>query len=231
MEILPGNEKRFLAPLSIRKIPMVGEKTYQILSGMGVELIRTVQEMPLEKMEQLLGQNGKVIWNKANGIDDNEIIPYSERKSISKEQTFEKDTIDTNNIKAILVSMAEDLAYQLRCEKKLTSCVTVKIRYSDFSTYTLQMKLPYTSLDHVLMQKVKELFDKLYQNRMLIRLIGVRFSHLVEGNYQYKLFEDNAAQLELHAALDNIRQRFGKDAVFRAIGMGKKRDDFNPFKG
>jgi DNA polymerase-4 len=229
--ILKGTEKEFLAPLSIKKIPMVGDKTYQLLRDMGVMWIRTLQDMPIELMEQVLGQNGPVIWRKANGIDNSPVEPYSERKSISSEQTFEKDTIDVKAIKEILISMAEKLAFQLRTEEKLTACVTVKIRYSDFNTYTMQAKLPYTSLDHTLIEKVKELFDKLYQKRMLIRLIGIRFSHLVQGSYQFNMFEDTTEQIKLYQAMDAIRNKFGKNAISRAVGIDVKHNDFNPFNG
>ena len=230
-EIPFGTEKSFLAPLSIRKIPMVGEKTYMLLRNMGIEKINTIQEMPMELMEQVLGQNGVVIWKKANGIDNSPVEQYNERKSISTECTFEKDTIDVKNLQSIFVSMTEKLCYQLRDEEKLTSCVTVKIRYADFNTYTMQARIPYTSLDHVLMEKVKELFEKLFQKRMLIRLIGIRFSHLVQGNYQFDLFDDTAEQLQLYQAMDKLRKRFGMEAVQRAAGMDIKKRDFNPFNG
>lgn len=224
-----GLEKSFLAPLSIKKIPMVGDKTYQLLRDMGVVWIRTLQEMPVELMEQVLGQNGGVIWRKANGIDNSPVEQYSERKSISTEQTFERDTIDVKALKETLVSMTEKLAYQLRSEGKLTACVTVKIRYSDFNTFTQQMKIPYTSLDHTLIERVKELFDKLHQKRMLIRLIGIRFSHLVQGHYQFNLFEDTSEQINLYEAMDKIRQRFGSAAITRAVGLDKRHSNFNPF--
>ncbi len=230
-EIPFGTEKDFLAPLSVKKIPMVGDKTYQLLRSMGVMWIRTLQEMPIELMEQVLGQNGVVIWKKANGIDNSPIEPYTEQKSMSTEQTFERDTIDVKALKAVLVGMTEKLAYQLRSQEKLTACVTVKIRYSDFNTYTQQMRIPYTSLDHVLIEKVQELFDKLYQKRMLIRLIGIKFSHLVQGSYQYNLFDDTEEQLQLLNAMDRIRKRFGKDSVLRAVGLGMRHNDFNPFNG
>jgi len=231
-EIPLGTEKDFLAPLCINKIPMVGDKTYQLLRGMGLQWIRTVQEMPIELMEQVLGQNGIVIWKKANAIDNSPVEPYSERKSISTERTFDKDTIDVKQLKSILLSMAEKLAYQLRAEEKLTACVTVKIRYSDFNTYTMQARIPYTSLDHTLIEKVKELFDKLYQKRMLIRLIGVRFSHLIQGSYQYNLFEDCSEQLLLYQAMDKMRKRFGDEGIIkRAAGMDVRHHDFNPFSG
>ncbi len=230
-EIPTGTERGFLAPLSIKKIPMVGDKTYMLLRDMGVEKIHTLQEMPVELMEQVLGINGRVIWRKANGIDNSPVEQYSERKSISTERTFDKDTIDVKALKFLLVSMTEKLAFQLRSEGKLTSCVMVKIRYSDFNTYTVQARLGYTSLDHVIIEKVKELFDKLYQKRMLIRLIGIRFSGLVQGNYQYNLFEDNAEQLQLYGAMDKMRLRYGEDAVKRASGLEIKLRNFNPFKG
>jgi DNA polymerase IV len=230
-EIPFGTEKIFLAPLSIRKIPMVGDKTYQLLRGMGIQQIRTLQEMPCELMQQVLGENGALIWRKANGIDNSPIIPYSERKSISTERTFEKDTIDVRALKSLLIGMTEKLAYQLRDEGKLTSCVTIKIRYSDFNTYTMQARIPYTSLDHVLIEKINGLFDKLYQKRMLIRLIGIRFSHLVYGGYQYNMFEDTLEQIHLYQAMDSIRKRFGNDAVSRAAGSNYTPNKVNALNG
>lgn len=226
-----GDEKSFLAPLSVKKIPMVGDKTYHLLRGMGIEKIKTVQEMPVELMQQVLGENGVVIWKKANGIDTSPVEQYNERKSISTESTFDKDTIDVAQLKRMLVSMTEKLSYQLRSEEKLTSCVTVKIRYSDFNTYTTQARIAYTALDNTLIDKVNELFDKLYQKRMLIRLIGVRFSHLIQGTYQFDLFDDMTEHIQLYQAMDKMRKRFGTDAVIRAAGIGLKQNDFNPFNG
>jgi DNA polymerase-4 len=226
-----GEEKDFLAPLSIKKIPMVGDKTYQLLRNMGVERIKTMQEMPVQMMEQVLGENGKVIWRKANGIDNSPVEPYSERKSISTECTFDKDTIDITYLNAVLLSMTEKLGFQLRSEQKLTSCVTVKIRYSDFNTYTMQARISYTALDHVLLEKIKELFTKLYQKRMLIRMIGIRFSHLVHGTYQIDMFNDTIEHLQLYQAMDKLQRRFGKNAVQRAAGLDIKMHDFNPFNG
>ncbi len=228
-EIIYGTEKTFLAPLSIKKIPMVGDKTYSLLRSMGIEKVRTVQEMPIELMQQVLGENGSVIWKKANGIDNSPVEQYSERKSISTETTFEKDTINVAYLNAVLTSMTEHLTFQLRSEEKLTGCVTVKIRYSDFNTYTMQARVPYTAMDHVLMERVKELFDKLYQKRMLIRLVGVRFSHLIQGTYQFDLFDDATEQVALYAAMDKLRKRYGKDAVQRAAGFGITHNEFNPF--
>jgi DNA polymerase-4 len=233
IQVLKGTEKNFLAPLSIRKIPMVGEKTYQTLRNLGVKEIRTLQEMPLELLKRTFGENGEMIWRKANGIDDSPVVPYHERKSISTERTFDKDTIDVVKLRGLLIAMAENLAYQLRKGDKLTSCVTVKVRYSDFQTQTLQCRIPYTSADHLLIPKVLELFEKLYQRRVLVRLIGVRFSHLVSGGYQINLFDDTEERIGLYQAMDKIRHMFGDRAVVKAAGINAHsigRMD-NPFDG
>ncbi len=184
-------------------------------------------------MQRVLGAQGKVIWKRANGVDDSPVIPFSERKSISNERTFDRDTIDVHRLKGILIAMTENLAYQLRRGEKLTACVTVKIRYADFNTYSKQMRIPYTSADHLLIPKVLGLFKALYNKRMLVRLIGVRFSHLVTGNYQINLFEDTEEALNLYQALDHIRNRYGDRSVIRASAMGAKTIGrmYNPFNG
>ena len=228
-----GTEKPFLAPLSIKKIPMVGEKTYQTLRSLGIREVRTIQEMPVDAMKYALGKDGVTIWKRSNGIDDTPVIAFSERKSISTERTFDRDTIDILMLKNILTAMTENLAYQLRRGNKLTACITVKLRFSDFNTYTKQLKIPYTSADHILIPKILELFNKLYQKRLLVRLIGIRFSHLVGGNYQINLFEDSERQLNLYKALDHIRERYGDRSVIRAVSMGAKTIGRiqNPFNG
>lgn len=226
-----GFEKSFLAPLSVKKIPMIGEKTYHLLRTMGVEKVYTLQQMPMELMAKAFGENGISIWRKANGEDDSPVVPYNERKSLSSEETFESDTIDVAMIKSLLIKMTEKLAYQLRASNKLTACVTVKIRYSNFDTHTTQCRVAYTASDHLLIPKVKELFDKLYERRMLIRLVGVRFSHLVGGGQQINLFEDSEEIIRLYQAMDKMRQRFGADKVGRAVALGIHTRQFNPFKG
>lgn len=231
MQVMQGTEKPFLAPLSIKKIPMVGDKTYRQLCNLGVKRIQTLQEMPLEVMEHTFGKNGTVIWKKANGIDHSPVVQYQERKSVSTERTFDKDTIDIHKLKGILTAMAENLIFQLRRGNKVTACITVKIRYSDFQTYTLQKRIPYSASDHVILPIVEELFNQLYNRRMLVRLIGVRYSHLVEGGHQIGLFEDDKV-INLYQAMDQIRDKYGDRAVMRASGMGAKTiSRFNPFKG
>jgi DNA polymerase-4 len=228
-----GFEKSFLAPLSIRKIPSVGDKTYQILRNLGVDKVKVIQEMPLEMMISVLGANGKTIWKRANGIDNPPIIAFHERKSLSTERTFNKDTIDMKKLKETIFAMAENLAYQLRKGDKLTGTISVKIRYSDFNTYSKQIKIPYTSADHIIIPTVLELFEKLYQRRLLIRLVGVKVSDIVSGNYQINLFDDNVQMLNLYNAMDNIRNKYGELSVMRAAAMGAKSIGrfSNPFNG
>ncbi|WP_224487728.1 DNA polymerase IV [Robertkochia flava] len=228
-----GFEKPFLAPLSIRKIPMVGDKTYQTLRNLGLKQVKTIQEMPRDMMHSVLGMNGVTIWDRANGIDTSPVIPFNERKSISTERTFDRDTIDVVRLRGILMAMTENLAFQLRRGDKLTACVAVKIRYSDFNTYSRQLRIPYTSADHVLIPSILDLFEKLYNRRLLVRLIGVRFSHLVGGNYQIDLFDDTQERLSLYDAMDKIRERFGERSVLRASAMDAKTIGrmYNPFNG
>lgn len=217
-EVPNGKVKSFLDPLPISKIPMIGEKTFHLLRSMGVATIGTLGQIPPEMMEKVLGKNGIEIWKKANGIDSTPVIPYWEQKSISAERTFDTDTTDLRLLNSTLVGMVEKIAYELRKEERLTSCITVKIRYSNFDTHTLQQRIPYTSFDHKLLSLAKSLFQRLYQRRMLIRLIGVKFSHLVRGTPQLNLFEDTPEMVRLYQEIDRMRKRYGKDAVVRAIG-------------
>lgn len=219
IEVQKGTVLPFLDPLSIRKIPMIGTKTYQVLRSMGIATIFTLRNIPIEMLENLMGKNGIDIWKKANGIDSTPVVSYSERKSISTEHTFDKDTTDLARLNQLIVSMVEKTAFELRKQEKLTSCVTMKIRYSNFDTHTLQKRIPYTSFDHVLADIAKELFARLYQRRMLIRLIGVRLSHLVRGVQQLDMFDDTPEKVSLYLAMDKLRKRFGSDAVRRASGV------------
>ncbi|HJT72382.1 MAG TPA: DNA polymerase IV [Chitinophaga sp.] len=227
MEIFFGEEKSFLAPMPVEKLPMVGKETAAQLRRRGVETIKTLSEVPITLLEAWLGKNGISLWNKANGLDDSPVIPYHEQKSISTENTFHTDTIDMKFMHAELVRMTEKIAFELRQQNKLTGCVTVKIRYSDFETVTKQMTIPYSSSDHILLEKVKELFHKLYDRRLLVRLIGVRFSHLVHGNHQISLFDDTQEMISLYQAIDNIKNRFGWQYLMKGtntIPPGKKQE-------
>ena len=232
--ISAGTEKDFLAPLGVEKIPMIGKQTASFLHDMGVRTVQTLRDMPVQFLISAFGKNGLSLWRKAHADDASPVVPYNEQKSISTETTFESDTIDVKRLKSVLVAMVEKLAFSLRQQRKLTSCVTVKIRYSNFDTESRQVHIPYTASDHVLLRTAHELFDKLYNRRMLIRLVGVRLSALVHGNYQISLFDDTAENINLYQSIDWIKSRYGVEKVVRAAGMDNKRKlrlHLNTFKG
>jgi DNA polymerase-4 len=215
-----GKEKLFLAPLSVSKIPGVGDETNKRLSYMGVRNIDTLSRIPVKLLEREFGKSGRSLWEKANAIDHTPVIPYHEQKSISKERTFTEDTLDLKMIRNMMLDMTDKLAFELRADQKLTGCIAVKIRYADFNTFTKQRRISYSASDNVLAKIVLELFDQLYERRQLIRLIGVKFTDLVHGSYQIDLFEDTIEQLSLLTQMDRIRRRFGADAIMRACGLG-----------
>jgi DNA polymerase-4 len=219
IEIPFGNEKSFLAPLSIAKIPGIGKQTAILLLKMGVETVKVLSDIPVEMMQNLLGKNGSELWRRANGIDETPVVPFHEQKSISTENTFGQDTIDLNFLHAQMMRMTERIAFDLRKQNKLTGCVTVKLRYSNFDTFTKQKTIPYTNADHVLFKTAKELFEKLYDRRMLIRMLGIRFTNLIPGNYQINLFQDTQEMIKLYQAIDSVKRRFGEGMVVRGGGF------------
>jgi DNA polymerase IV len=230
-QVLPGEEKSFLAPMTVGKIPMIGAVTAQTLRNMGIVHVGTLSQMPLKVLERTFGKSGVMLWERANGIDLRPVVPYSEQKSLSKEITFEQDTTDVTLLRRILGSLTEQLAYDLRKLGQCTSCITVKLRYSNFDTHTRQISIPASASDHRLIPAVHELFEKLYDRRLLIRLIGVRFSKLLQGQEQLSLFDDGARLVPLYGAMDNLRNRYGDFSVLRASGLmerGERRNALGP---
>jgi DNA polymerase-4 len=227
-----GFEREFLSPLPVGRIPMVGDKMQQTLLNMGVRRVDTLQKMSPELLQSVFGDFGLKLWKKVNVEDDTPVIPYSERKSLSTERTFERDTIDVVKLRGLITAMTENLAFQLRRGNKLTACITVKVRYADFNTHTLQRRIPYTTSDHVLIPAALELFDRLYNRRLRVRLIGVRMSHLVGGGQQMQLFDEQERIMGLYTAMDKMKKRYGDRAVVRAVGLKARTIGRpNPFDG
>lgn len=198
---------------------MVGPKSYQLLRSMGVSTIQTLSTIPPQMMKSLMGKMGLEILRRANGIDLSPVVPYSEEKSISSERTFETDTIDIRMMEQIIIGMVEKLAFKLRKHQKLASIVTIKIRYANYDTQTQQKKITYTSFDHVLIDTARTLFNKLYERRMLIRLIGVKLGGLISGVQQLDLFEKNEKMIKLYLQMDKIKLRYGSNSVHRASSI------------
>ena len=219
---VPGKHvSAFLAPMPVRNIPLVGKQLALDLAYMGVRRVKTLRGIPRPLLQQAFGKQGNMLYRRSRGEDDAPVVPFTDRKSISTEQTFATDTIDIAQLKSLLTAMTEKLAFKLRASGKLTACVTVKIRYTDFETVSKQAKIPYTASDEVLIDKVIHLFDKLYTKRVRLRLVGVKFSHLVPGHQQIQLFQSIPRQVELYQALDRIKGKYGSGSIQRASGIGK----------
>ena len=223
IQVLPGMEQEFLAPLKVNKIPGVGEHTYQAMQEMGIVTIRDLSEQAIELLERHFGKYGAELWSKARGIHHAEVIPYHEAKSISTENTFEENKTDMEFLMAELVRMTERVAYELRQDNKTAGCVAVKIRYPDFETTSKQMTIPYTFYDDELISKAKELFHALYRKGQPIRLMGVRLSELTSEAIQTNLFEDTGKKTQLYKAIDEVKDRYGTGAVVKAGGQKAER--------
>ncbi|MDB5141435.1 MAG: dinB [Mucilaginibacter sp.] len=224
-----GSEMQFLAPLPISAIPGLGESTASKIYAYGIEKIGDLQRVELRFLETVFGKAGRWIWEKARGIDHGEIVPYSDRKSISTECTFHTNVADQRTLESTLVSMTEELSSKLRRENKLASCLAIKVRYANFETHTQQENIPLTAAEHILIPGIKNLLKKAWNSHRPVRLIGVRLSQLATGSYQINLFEDNEQQIRLYQAMDQINFKFGDKTVCRAAGMEIGTRNFNPF--
>jgi DNA polymerase-4 len=218
-----GQEQIFLAPLPVHKIPQIGLKTTEILNKMGVQTVEMLRKIPVQYLINLLGKQGKMIYERARGIDATPVMAYQEQKSISTEETFTKDSTDMQYMYGELARMCERVAYELRSQNKLCACITVKLRYSNFDTYTKQISIPYTANTNTIQQAVRNIFDKLYDRRILVRLIGVRLSSLVQGSYQISIFDDTQEHINLYQAIDTIKKQYGSGMLMSGRSIANKK--------
>jgi len=219
LHIAFGREKEFLASLKVNKIPGVGEHMYQALRELGIETIADLAMQPIELLENRFGKYGGDLWNKAHGIHHSEVVPYYEAKSISTESTFEENITDIDRLMTELVGMTERVAYELRQDNKMTGCIAVKIRYPDFETTSRQTTIAYTFYDDELIPKAKDLFHKLWRRGQPVRLLGVRLSELTDEAVQTNLFSDVEKKTELYKAIDDVKNRFGRDSLTKGGGL------------
>ena len=223
LEIPHGKEIEFLWPLGIEKINGVGKQTEQQLKTFGIYTIEDIAKTPVEVMERIGGKWGESLWHKAHGRGSADITTDWEQKSMSHENTFDTDYTDLSFLHKELVRLTEKTAYSLREDEKMTGCVTVKIRYSDFETTSCQETIDYTALDDTLIAKVKDLFTKNWLKGRPVRLLGVRFSHLIPITMQMSLFDKNVEKLNLYKAVDDIKERFGNKLVTKAVTIKKEK--------
>ena len=147
LQIPFGKEKEFLAPMPVNKIPGVGDHTYESLKAMGIFAIKDISERKIEELEERLGKWGVDLWNKSQGIHNGEVSQYHEAKSVSTENTFDENKIDTIFLMSELVRLTEKIAFELRQDGKVAGCIAVKIRYPDFETTSRQTTIPFTCAD------------------------------------------------------------------------------------
>ena len=223
IEVPPGSEAAFLAPLAVRKLPGVGKKTEQVLTGLGIRTVGQLAGMPLTALKARFGVFGEMLYRHANGLDNSPVTPPGEAKSISRETTFEEDTHDITFLSATMRYLAEKVGADLRARGKQAKCLSIKVRYSDFTTITRQRTLPQlTNLDQMIFQNGNDLLQKaVADNRLAIRLIGIGVSNLSEPGLQLSLAVSTDQRLEkLNRAIDRIRDKYG----FGAIQTGRTMD-------
>ncbi len=223
--IQPGKEKDFLAPLTVNKIPGVGDASFQVLKAMGIATIGDILKFSIEDLEQQLGKWGIDLWNKAQGIHFGEVHEYHEAKSVSTENTFHENTDDMDFLLSELVRMTEKVAFELRQDEKLAGCIAVKIRYPDFETTSKQVSIDYTFRDDELIAVAKDLFNKLYRKGKPVRLLGVRLSELTNHAMQANLFDDAEKKSNLYKAIDSVKNKYGRNSLIKARTIRKQENE------
>lgn len=216
IEVPRGEERAFLAPLAVGKLPGVGDKAEQILTRLGIETIAQLSQMRVDALKSRFGVFGEVLHRRSNGIDDSKVEPPGAVKSISRETTFEKDTRNRPFLKASLRYLAEKVGADLRRQEKQAGCVTVKVRYADFTTITRSHTLPHPSdSDETIFSTGAELLERaLSPEKQPVRLIGIGVSNLVEPGGQLSLLESPSQRLaQLNRTIDRIRDRYGFTAI------------------
>lgn len=218
----PGGEKDFLAPLPIEKIPGIGKATFPMLRSRGFSIVGDIAKASPDYLSALLGKFGTELWEKANGKGNDILVTEHERKSISKETTFDKDLVSKTKIEEILFELVSKACQLLRNENWQTSTISIKLRYTDFVTLTRAKTVEPTDDDKVVFEVAKDLFEKSFTRRVGIRLIGIHLSKLNHYTEQCILFEDNeTVRKRMLRAVMKIRDKYG----FDAIRIGKTETD------
>jgi DNA polymerase-4 len=216
LEVAAGEERSFLAPLPIGELPGVGKKAERILHGLGIKTIGELSDLPLSAIKSHFGATGEVLWRYANGIDDRKVAPPGAAKSISRETTFGQDTRDLSLLKAALRYLGERVGGELRQRGKHARCVTLKLRYADFTTITHRHTLRQGSdSDQTIFDTgVKLLKKALSQQKQRVRLIGIGVSSLTEPVSQLNMFDSSTLRMgQLDKTIDRIRKKYGFSAI------------------
>ncbi len=220
LEVAAGEERSFLAPLPVAKLPGIGKKAERILNGLGINTIGQLSNMPLSALKSHFGVSGELLCRYASGIDDSKVEPPGAAKSISRETTFGQDTRDRSLLKATLGYLSERVGAELRQKGRQAGCVTLKLRYADFTTITRRHSLVKAiDADQIIFDTGLKLLNRaLSQERQPVRLIGIGVSSLTEPGRQLDMLDSSEQRLErLNKAIDRIRKKYG----FTAIKTGR----------
>lgn len=216
LEITPGEERHFLSPLPVAKLPGVGKKTEQVLKEMGISRLGELASLPLDTIKKRFGKSGIVIHSYASGIDGRKVEAPSESKSINSQTTFARDTSDHHFLEASLHHLCEQVSAELRYLNKQARCITLKLRYADFKTITRQVTLQEASnVNQVIFTTALQLLSQaLGQEEKPMRLIGIKVSSLSGEEKQLYMFDTKNEKLgHLDKAIDEIRKRYGSTAI------------------
>ena len=220
IEVAEGEERSFLSPLPVTRMPGVGKKTERILKGLGINTIEILANTPVSLLKSHFGMSGELLHNHSSGIDHRKVELPGGARSISRETTFGKDTGDRSLLKATLRYLSERVGSELRQQGNQARCITLKLRYADFTTITRSRTLRQASdADQTIADIGLELMEKaLAQGKQPVRLIGIGVSNLVEAGRQLAMLDSTAQGLEsLNRAIDRIRNKYG----FTAIQTGR----------
>ena len=212
-----GGEESFLAPMQIRAMPGIGEVTEKTLYEYGMHLIGQIAQTPIQLLQKLFGKTGKTLHEHAHGIDHSSVIPSRPQKSISRETTFTTDTYEVDKVIATLHILSTDLAEELRSHSVMAGKITVKLRYSDFTTFTKGFTISYTSITQDIYKIAEKLLRSLWTRRVRVRLIGVEATNLIEDFSQLFLFNSTEQKSKkIDVLVDSLNLKYGDKSIVYA---------------
>ncbi len=225
----PDQIQTFLDPLPVARVWGVGAQTQKKLEALGAHTIRQLRELPIEVLKLKFGVNSEHFWRLARGLDTRSVVPDRDAKSISHETTFSNDLTDPETLLAWLLDLTDDVTRRMRRYHMVGRTVQLKLRYSNFETFTRSRTLPEpTHATDVIASVARELFSANSRDvHRGVRLVGLGVSQLsVNRPIQLQLFDQPEAEKSkrIDKALDEIRDKFGKLALSRGSSLRSKSD-------
>ncbi len=208
-----GREREFLSPFPIRALPGIGAVSEEQLEAYGIRRIGQIAELPSMLLQRLFGKTGQNLHQRANGIDHSPVITTREQQTYSRERTFGADTLDPEFLFSQLLSIASELASDLRAAKILTQKLTVKLRYTDFQTVTKTLSCSWTNEDRTIYKLAEKLFRAVYTRRVKVRLLGIEAHSLLPDLEQEFLFTETKPFNPVYATIDLLKEKYGKKII------------------